>query len=305
MPLKFIKTKPVKVNGLRKHLHRQLAGTHPGRPLTRVHASDVTYAAYQFCPRERAYQHLLKKKPRDQRISTSEHMTFGIGHYVEDEVIETFVEAGMAVGDWKCKHCGSMYVFCKRPPVCKDCGHKHFEHIEKRVTSELSDISCGLDLLLALPGQSKHTVVEIKSIDKDVFKELKAPLAEHEQRTKLYLRCLDESSQPWTNLVRKDQAFVLYVSKGGYGTACEEVPLWEFWDQAFSPFKDFPILRDDKSIDCVVGPALEYKAWKELFAEIGEEAPLPPRICNSSLDKRAKKCSCLNPCFVKPGGLDA
>lgn len=288
-------------------MHQQLSGEEPGRPLTRLHASDLTYDAHPFCPRERAYQTILKKKPPNQFLSTSEQITFGIGRWLEDKIVDTFVENGMAVGDWKCRHCSQMYVFCKRPPKCKSCGHRFFEHIEKRVISDITGVSCGIDLLVSLPGNSKHSVIEIKSMDKEMFKTLVAPLAEHATRTKLYLRSLAESSQPWTNLVDTEKAYILYTTKGGYGTACEEVPTWQFYDAAFSPFKDYVIERDDASIDHIVGPALEFKVWKDQYDELTKaedsdglaDLPLPERICASSLDKRAKKCSCLSPCFIK------
>lgn len=308
MPLKFITKKVEKSTGLRKLLHRQFAGPQPGRPLSRVHASDITYSSNPFCPRERAYLIRDNKKPPMQRLSTSEHVTYGIGHAVEDMIIEGFTELGMAVGDWKCAHCGSTFKFCKKPFKCDTCGDKRLEYVETRITSPVTGVSCGIDLILDFPGDSKHTMVEIKTMDKDQFKQLIAPLAEHTVRTKLYMRSAAESQdredQKFTNLLRTDRAFILYTTKGGYGTACEEVMTWDFWDQAFSPFKDFIIERDDASLDNVVAPALEYKAWKDAHdlwvkgGKEGEPPELPARICASSLDKRAKYCSCLSPCFI-------
>lgn len=310
MPLKFITKKVEKSTGLRKLLHRQMAdAAEPGRPLVRVHASDITYASRPFCPRERAYLIRDKKKPPNGRISTSEVVTFGIGHAVEDMIIDSFVQMGMAVGDWKCEHCNRTFHFCKKPAVCMHCGDKRLKYVEVRITSPVTGVSCGIDLILDFPGDAKHTMVEIKTMDKDQFKGLIAPLGEHEQRTKLYMRSCAEAQgwddQQFTNLIRTDRAFILYSTKGGYGTACEEVPTWEFWDAPFSPFKDFIIERDDKALDTVVQPALIYKLWKEMHdahvaSDGAVEAPdLPDRICNSSLDKRAKQCSCLNPCFMK------
>jgi hypothetical protein len=111
MPLSFI-VKPIqKSNGLRKILHRYLCGPEPGRSFKNLHASDVTYQDKQFCGRERAYQIGLNKQPPIQFVSTSENVTWDIGRFVEEKVIDTFVEAGIAVGDWKCWHCGSMYKF--------------------------------------------------------------------------------------------------------------------------------------------------------------------------------------------------
>lgn len=304
MALKFI-TKPVqKSTGLRKLLHRQFSTQEPGRPITRVHASDITYSSHPFCPRERAYLHQNKKKPPMQRLSTSEHMTFGIGHAVEDLIIAGFIENGMAIGDWKCEHCGKFFRFCKQPPKCDGCGDRRLKYVEVRVTSPITGVSCGIDLVLDFPGDAKHTIVEIKSMDKDQFKQLIAPLAEHQTRSKLYLRSIAEAQgqddQLFTNLLRTDRAFILYSTKGGYGTACEEVPTWDFWDAAFSPFKDFIIERDDASLDGVVAPALEFKLWYDAFKAGDTELDLPARICSSSMDKRAKSCSCLSPCFIKP-----
>jgi hypothetical protein len=310
MAMSFIKKPIEKSTGLRKLLHRQLAGVDQARPITRIHASDVTYDARPFCPRERAYLIANGKKPGTQRISTSEHMTFGIGHAVEDMIIDAFVEMGRAIGDWECMHCGRMHRFSKKPVVCsnKDCGHKHFKYVELRVTSPVTGVSCGIDLVLDMPGDALHSVVEIKSMDKEVFKSLVAPLAEHDKRSKLYLQSLAESEEPWTNLVRTDRAFILYSTKGGYGNACEEVPMWDFWDAPFSPFKDYVIQRDDASIAKVVEKPLQYKAWSDAVqawrdaGEIGTAPTLPPRICTSSLEKRAKACSCQVECWQKQQG---
>jgi predicted nucleic acid-binding Zn-ribbon protein len=308
MPLTFIKVPLKKSQGLRKLLHKELAGTGPGRSYKNLHASDVTYSEYQFCARERAYATVLKKQPPLQFLSTSENVTYDIGHFVEHKVIDTLAKAGIAVGDWKCKHCGHTVVMSKLPSKCQKCGHKHFKYIEQRILSEETGVSCGLDVLVLMPGEDKYTVIEVKSIDKEKFKELVAPLGEHGQRTKLYLKCLAESAQPVAKLIRHDRAYVLYVSKGGYGVACEEVPTWDFKDSAFSPFKDYLIERDDESLKGVLEQPLAfrdwYKKWQELQANEDYEAmadlALPPKICSSSLDKRAKKCSCLSPCFIKP-----
>jgi hypothetical protein len=299
MPLSFIKPVPIKKSpGLRKLLHRQLAGAEPGRSFKNLHASDVTHPDYQFCARERAYQHSLNKQPKIGFLSTSENVTYDIGRFVEAKIIDTFAEAGMAVGNWKCRHCGTTAKFCKRPFKCDECGHKNFDYKELRALSDVTGISCGLDLLLHFPGQSKHRVVEIKSIDKDEFKTLVAPKAEHGQRTKLYLKCVAESSAPWADKVFTDYGYVVYVSKGGYGTMCEEIPTWEFKDAAFSPFKDYIVQRDDEGLAPVLEQPMLFQAWYTEW-KAGEEPELPPRLCGSSLDKRAKKCSCLAPCFIK------
>lgn len=314
MAINFHKNPIKKGNGLREVLHRQLANdAEPGRPLERIHASDITYQDRPFCPRERAILIRDKKKPPTQRLSTSENITYGIGHWLEDKLIETFADAGMAIGDWKCNHCGTVYKFCKRPWKCGTktggnvCGHKHFSYVELRITSPMTGISCGIDLVLEMPGQAKHKMVEIKSMDKDVFKTLQAPLAEHGVRTKLYMRsaaeladCTDNAFN-FVKMLDTESAFILYTTKGGYGTACDEVANWNFWDSAYSPFKDYLVQRDDKSLEPYIAKAVEYKVWYDNF-KAGTALPIPGRICTSSIDKRSKQCSSQTPCWTqKPG----
>lgn len=289
MPLKFIKSPIKDKNSLRKTLHGHLAGLEPGRPLKTLHASDLTYSEHEFCPRERALLLRDKAKPPPQRITTSEQVTFRIGWDLEAAVREWFIELGMLVGDWACQHCGRKYLFQKHPYKCKLCSGKHFEYKEVRVQTT-SGIGCGLDMLLDMPGSAKHVVLEHKSIDKEKYKALVAPLADHVRRSKLYLKAVEEDESDRSNLIRSDRMLILYTSKGGYGTSCPEVKLWDFWDGAFSPFKDFEILRDDEAIEDLDAKAWELEDWKKT-------GDLPCRICQSSLDKRAKKCNKATACW--------
>lgn len=281
---------------LRERLHRHLASPHEdGRPMTTLHASSVTKDSPAFCPREVALMLTLKRPPKPERISTSLRVTWDIGRYVEAQVAEWFAELGLAVGDWKCLHCGTEHKMCRRPEHCRvpSCGHRRFKYVELRVESAKTGVSCGIDLLLSMPGADKLRVVEIKSIDKDQFKTQVAPLAEHKARTQLYLRCVAESKDPRTKLIASDYGLVLYVSKGGFGRSCPETGTWDFWDDGYSPFNEYVVERDDTAIAVYVNLAMQLRAWRT-------DGVTPPRICGSSLDKRGGQCAVHGPCWKAP-----
>lgn len=137
-----------------------------------------------------------------------------MGTDLQDAIVHHFADMGRAVGHWKCTACGKVHQFCKRPGKCENCGCKGFKPEEVRFQSAISGASCGVDMLVQLGGP-KLFPVELKTMIKDQFAELVAPLQEHRLRTNLYLRLISESEQPWSNLVSTEEARVLYVCKGG------------------------------------------------------------------------------------------
>ena len=149
--------------------------------------------------------------------------------------------------------------------------------------------------MLAL-GEPKLRAIEIKTIDKDMFKdkhtkkELVAPLAEHKLRTALYLRIIAESGHPWSSLVSTDAATILYVSKGGYG--CQDLTLksWGLKEQ-FTPFKEFTVKRDDKMTESVSRRAQVIKHFRD--GKVG----MPCGVCPTAFAKRAQFCAQRSPCF--------
>ena len=115
-------------------------------------------------------------------------------------------------------------------------------------------------MLVAL-GEKKLKPIELKTMDKDQFKDLKGPLAEHRLRTNLYLRIMAESSSPWSNTVNHEKATVLYVSKGGWGCADPQLKEWGLKEE-FSPFKEFEISRDDSQTDDLADRARTVKEFR-------------------------------------------
>lgn len=269
-------------------LHAHLKGAQPGRSYKNIHASDLTKPE-GLCPRLYALADVTKAKPSDEWLTTSSVMTFQIGRDQEKNIVQWFADMGKAIGHWKCNSCGTVYEFQPRPTQCKECGFKRFDHKEVRFESSVSSASCGIDLLLGL-GEPKLRAVELKTIDKEEFKALKAPLAEHRWRTELYLRSIAESDHPFAKRVNTDEATILYVSKGGFGCADTQLKTWGL-DESFSPFKEFVIKRDDESVQSLVDRASIVKRFRA--GEIG----MPQGLCPTAMCKRASGCSMRKVCF--------
>lgn len=269
-------------------LHQHLSGFDKARSLSVIHASELTKPE-GVCPRMYALADVTKYKPKDKWLNASHRMTFQIGRDQERNIVLWFAEMGKAVCHWKCVACGTLHEFQTRPIACTTCGVKVLEPKEVRFESAISGASCGVDMLVAL-GEKKLRVIELKTMDKEEFKNLKAPLAEHRWRTNFYLRLISESEHSWSNMVRTDVATILYVSKGGFGCADPELKKWGLNEQ-FSPFKEFEIKRDDKETEEISRRAKVIKDFRE--GKVG----MPCGLCATAMSQRAKYCPFKGPCF--------
>jgi hypothetical protein len=278
----------IPANSLKYLLHSHLSGPQPGRPLKNVHASSLTKPE-GFCPRYYALHDVTQVKVGQEWLSTSESVTYGIGNDLQDSLVHTFADMGLAIGHWKCLACDKVQEFCKRPAKCPKCGCRGFKPQEVRFESAVSGASCGVDMLLSLKTP-KLIPVEIKTMDKEQFKGLVAPLSEHRLRTNLYLRIIGESGHSWSNLVSSQKAKLLYTTKGGYGCADPELKKWGLSDQ-YSPFKEFDISRADAQTEEQTKRAKVVKDFREGKIE------MPCGICSTATAQRAKSCSIRKICF--------
>jgi len=276
---------------LQEALHKHLKRTDIERPPWRLHGSSITRQEKAFCGREVLIKHKLGKRDTEH-VATSMAVTWRWGRMVESEVRRLFAEMGMAVGDWQCTYtkCKHVVRWSKQPAECPKCGGERFTYEELRAISPYSGIGCGLDLLLNR-GEPKLTLVEVKSIDKDKFADLKGPLGEHKLRMQLYLRCIAESGQPELEKINTQRGVVLYVTKGGYGTMVDNSAWTDAVKEKFSPFKEYPVERMDKDTDALVEAARATKLALE------GKGPVPERICATYGVKRAQGCSVVGPCF--------
>lgn len=295
MAIKFSAAPQKAELSLRQMLHKHIQYVEEERDPANLNASTVTWQEREFCAREPIIRRQLKIPLRKKRITTAEAVTFEWGRETERRVQRWFRDMGMAVGDWKCAHkpCGKLHRWQTQPKACGTCGGESFIYEERRAYSKLSGIGCGLDLVLNV-GKPKLRLLEVKSLDKDKFKDLAGPYAEHKIRTQLYLRCIDESEDPQLKDIATDAAKILYVSKGGYGTMAPDMLTWDFQDGKFSPFKEYVIERSDERTDALVARARA--AWEAL-----QGGAMPERICSSLSSPRAQDCPAAQACFNAKG----
>lgn len=287
MALLIAKSHNVKL--VKDMIHERLCGWEKPRPHGTIHASELM-KELEFCPREWALLDLNKGKKKDQFVGTALRLTFDHGRSIEKAMRNDWLR-DVAVGSWRCTVCGSKHPhFGKEPKVSCSCGYKSWEYEEARFASPLSGVSGGLDLFIDM-GEPKLRIVEIKTMDKDEFKKLEAPLAEHKFRTSLYMQLADESADGISQRVNTSYSTLLYVSKS-FGF--KDLTLREagIKDSPFSPFKEFIIKRDDSITKTPVAKATVLHRWR-----LGGMKGMPCGVCQSGLTKRAQQCSSVGACF--------
>lgn len=290
MGLSFVKKAktPTPSDSLSYFLHKVLSTGDSGRGFKRVHASDVTKE--DWCPRRHCLMKELGAQENAQEIGTALQMVFDQGNLLAKHVLNVMAQSGILLGDWECIHCGAMHRFRKKPGTCSKCSRSWFRYEEVRITSNQSGISCGIDAFVSLPSEVTYRIVEIKTMDKEMFKSLKMPLAEHRLRTSLYLQSFLDSDHPAQGMVNTDEGLILYISKGGFGEKRAHPKEWGFKDTSWTPFKEFKIERDQK----IHG---DYEALAKPVKARQEGGALPCGICPSAYADRAQSCEVVGPCF--------
>lgn len=264
-------------------LKEQLGGNHPARPISVLHASDVTQDG--FCARQWALFDILDKKPDSKFVSTALATTFSLGHEVERLVVEEWAGAH-AIGNWQCRYCKCHRVMTSKPGgYCPDSlgQQKHGWQYQQFVVDEAEKygLSGAIDCLFDV-GAPKILVTEIKILNTKEFEDIQVPLVEHRLRTALYLKLIASSDSPYKDLINLHEARVLYVSRG-YGKMNAE------WNEIL-PFKEYPVKRDDESIKDILQKAT-------LLNDFRTQKILPCGICSTATDLPAKKCKVVKECF--------
>lgn len=292
--MKFIKRAKNKSAGqdcddLMYHLHKALAGHDPARTTKRVHASELFHKDREFCPREFALLDKLNKTRPDEFVSAASRYTFDAGNWHGNWLVHKLADKGLVLGDWQCRHCAHMYELQDRPDKCTKCKHKHFDHIEHRFKSLTSDVSCGVDVIRKTVS-GKYRAVEIKSMKKEEFSALAGPLAEHKIRTNLYMRIIEDSSDPVRHKMDTKKAEIVYVLKGGW-EKFQKPKEWRFEDDQYTVFKVFEIERDDTKTQTKFEHAIRLKEFRE-----GKKG-IPLGLCSSRYCQRAENCAVKQECF--------
>jgi len=259
-------------------LDKRVSGFEPARSFKKIHMSDISKDGY--CPREVALLDVTNKSRKGQYISTALQVAFDNGNALHDLCRNKWLEFDV-VGSWLCPMCRNTLLFSKKPKVkCNTCHAKLWEYQEETFIDPLTKAQGSIDFFIDF-GTGKHVMCEVKSISKDDFKELKAPLAEHRVRTNLYLELLHRSENPHISHINLSSAKVLYISKG-YGAKTDFGKV--------IPFREFNVEYDFKSAQ----PYFEKAAKVELFRASGI---MPVGICPNSMVNRVKTCSVPQACW--------
>jgi hypothetical protein len=266
-------------------LKQQLGGSQPGRSMAVLHASDVTRT--DFCPRRWAFFDLFEKQPPMDTVSTAMDVTFRMGTVTEHLLVEEW--AGEAVvGNWRCRWCGETRSMVPKPDGY--CGgqapwpspRKHWwQYRQIRVDAGEYGLDGGIDALFNI-GAPQLVVTELKTLNPVEFDSIVAPFPEHRLRTNLYMWILDHSQNPYKDKINTTEARVLYISRG-YGKMNAE------WNEIL-PFKEFVVKRNDGDLAEFLKRAAALKTFRTMGL-------MPPGICDTALDKIAKKCSVMQACF--------
>jgi hypothetical protein len=257
----------------------------PARSIATVHASDVTKP--DFCPRHWALLDLTAKEKKDDYISTALQCTFDMGKAAARLVTDQWLGEA-AVGHWDCLSCGDQRSFCSKPSVgCTKLGKCNWQYREVVFTSQEYGVSGSVDVMVDL-GVFLVAITELKIIKVEDFELIKQPLAEHVQRTQLYMTLAADSASPFKNKLNLHEARVLYVSRG-YGKKNLD------HNGEILPFKEFVVKRDDERMKPLLFKAKQVKVFRDGLKYGGVN--MPSGICEQPTDKHAVKCSTCKDCF--------
>jgi CRISPR/Cas system-associated exonuclease Cas4 (RecB family) len=273
------------------YIHSKLPSSEESRSHKIIHASDLTKEDEEFCPREFAIMDLYNHRRKKRFIGTALRTTFDVGEAYHDLVREEWAKE-ICIGTWVCLACGHKHKFTMKPFKCSydGCTGTSFRYSEEVFWSGEGNYVSSMDMLVKYKNHSKLYIVEIKSIDKDKFKPLVAPLAEHRLRTSLYLRSISMSDHPHRDRINTKKGIIFYVSKG-YGIKDTTLKENGIPDMPFTPFKEFVIDRDDESTQYLIDRAIVLDDFRRGSGKV----PLP--IYPTAMNTRCKSCQFLKICW--------
>lgn len=231
-----------------------------------------------------ARKEVISSKYREEvheSINGFHRLMWKYGRAAEEHIRESVIAStnGSTVyGDWHCP-CGELRHVGMKPvnASCSNCGRNADIYNEHPIRNEEYKIIGSCDLPLMSQG---HLVpVEIKSMKRDQWEGLDAPLANHVTQVALYRWLYQQAG--WRVHTR---CALVYVVKE-YKNRSKEFP---------SPYKEFHVDCESEEVSIMVGAALEEAAS---IRDALAEDYLPRRICNSSTETRAKQCSMAHLCF--------
>jgi len=264
-----------KVGGIKDLIQREVGGFEKARSGKKIHASELTNDV-EYCPRQIRLMELLEKKPRDKWIPGILRMTFDDGNAKQWQISNIYLREYM-VGHWDTPDKSFLGPWSVGPPD----NEQNWSYVEPFFIDPISEAQGAVDGLVKFTGAEKLRMVEMKIMATSMFRDLKAPLAEHKLRTLLYLALIARSDHPHKNEIDTSKASVLYCLRG-HGVKDETGEI--------SPFKEFVVKRNDDAVEYLFDKA------KELTLARGG-GPLPKQICPHQMCPRAEKCPVSKECF--------
>lgn len=262
-------------------LDDRLSGPEPRRSYRVIHVSDLTHED-GFCPRAAILLQKFSRQRKPMYVSTAMRVAFDNGNALHDLVRNKWLRDDV-VGQWVCSGCDWTIKFSKRPRFnCKQCHRDLWVYHEEEFTDQQTGVVGSIDFFLDL-GTGKHVMCEAKSLDKDMFRNLKAPMGEHRVRTQTYLALIARSGRPEVDRIDLTHGRILYISKG-FGIKDEQY-------HKILPFKEFIVERQDSSSGVYLGLAKLVNDYRN------HGGPMPHGVCATAYDKRAKYCPVSMECF--------
>lgn len=204
---------------------------------------------YKECVRLNVIGTKLGRK-KTSWVSVQSKVTFGLGNALHSYIQNSpEVFGDKRVGYWKCIACNTILYFGQPPKgKCTNCGaHKSaliYEEFILKVDSPVM-VSGHPDLFLDHPD-GLIRVLEIKTIKKDSFLELRYPLVEHVWQILTYMRLCNRCKNPTPRKVNEHIGYVLYVCK-------------EHTSNKILPYKMFPVVYDEATFKLIVNRLVSYK----------------------------------------------
>ena len=240
-----------------------------------VHASDLTKEP--FCARELWLRKKYKLAGREQFIPASVGWSFKFGDFL-NQVMTEHLFPEQVYGKWECSNvqCKHTYMGLGKKK-CPNCGNK-YEYKELVIIDDELNTTSSYDVFIV--DGKRILLHEIKSIDKDKFRDLTKPLQEHNVRTQLYMSIIQENIKKFPNLDK-------YMDKTGFYVAyfCKCAGLKDHTTGRVTPIKAFWV-DYDKTL------AEPYMDRAKLVA--GKKAPDP--ISEKRSNKHCLKCTVKEKC---------
>ena len=228
--------------------------TRSGKVEKVIHISDL----YSFCFRKYilAYKNDIPINTTQLNLPISLRVTFGLGYYIERMVLKSLYP--YLVGQLN---------------TCKQCGQIKYNAPLLAWTVGDYTITGHPDGIVKL-GNTNY-IIDVKSIDKDRFKDLDEANLENQWQIRGYLYLKRKLKLKIGNV-----GFLIYVSKG----------------HNQMPIKVFPVTLNKV-----------YKNWmddtvKEIETFSKNRRRIPKMVCSTELHPLARTCPVKDICFKKKGG---